>query len=32
MAGEGKTACRRTKTKTEMPNRITMDVPTRLIR
>src|SRR5437660_6864683 len=31
-AGEGKTECSRTKTKIEMPIRITMDVPRRRIR
>ena len=32
MAGEGKTACNRMKMKTEMPARITSDVPSRRIR
>jgi hypothetical protein len=32
MAGEGKTACSRRKMRTEMPNRITTDVPKRRMR
>jgi hypothetical protein len=32
MAGEGNTECSRMKTKTEMPVRITRDVPIRRIR